>query len=51
MEAKMSRQPVIESLQELATLAFLGAGPALGAAIALAFLGGLVLGLIAVLTR
>ncbi len=47
----MSKQPVLDTLQEFATLAFLGAGPVLGAAIALAFLGGLILGLIAVLTR
>ena len=47
----MSKPSTLNALQELSTLAFLGACPALGAAIALAFLAGLILGLVAVLTR
>ncbi len=47
----MTRQAFLDGLQELATLFFLAAGPALGAAIALAWLVGLVLGVFAVLTR
>ncbi len=47
----MTKQAFLDSLQELVTLFFLAAGPALGAAIALAWLVGLVLGLFAVLTR
>lgn len=47
----MNRQAVYDTLQELVTVTFLTSGPALGAAIAVAWLVGLVLGLIAVLTR
>ncbi|MFB3921875.1 MAG: hypothetical protein ACE145_09145 [Terriglobia bacterium] len=47
----MNRQAVYDTLQELVTVTFLSAGPALGAAIALAWLIGLTLGLFAVLTR
>jgi len=47
----MTKQAILDGLQELFTVFFLAAGPALGAAIALAFLTGLVLGLFAVLTR
>jgi len=50
-EAGMNKQAVLENLQELVTLFFLAAGPALGAAIAVAWLVGLVLGLFAVITR
>jgi hypothetical protein len=47
----MNRQATYDALQELVTVTFLTAGPALGAAIALAWLLGLALGLFAVLTR
>jgi flagellar biosynthesis protein FliQ len=47
----MTRQAVVDALQEFVTIFFLAAGPALGAAIAVAWLIGLVLGLFAVLTR
>ena len=47
----MPRQAIANTLQEIVTLFFLSAGPALGAAIALAWVVGLVLGLIAVITR
>jgi len=47
----MNKQAVLEDLQKLVTLFFLAAGPALGAAIAVAWLIGLGLGLLAVLTR
>jgi hypothetical protein len=47
----MNKQAVFEDLQELVTLFFLAAGPALGALIAVAWLLGLVLGLFAVSTR
>ena len=47
----MNRQAVLDSLQEFLTVFFLTAGPALGAAVALAWLVGLVWGLIALLTR
>ena len=47
----MDRQAVYDTLQEFLTVTFLTAGPALGAAIAVGWLVGLVLGLIAVLTR
>jgi hypothetical protein len=50
-EFAMNRQAVYDTLQEFVTVFFLAAGPALGAAIAVAWLAGLVLGLIAVLTR
>ena len=47
----MNRQAVYDTLQEFVTVTFLTAGPALGAAIAVAWLVGLALGLFAVLTR
>jgi hypothetical protein len=47
----MNKLAVIEDLQEMITLFFLGAGPVLGAVIALAWLVGLALGLFAVITR
>ena len=47
----MNRQAVYDTLQELVTVTFLSAGPALGAAIAVAWLIGLTLGIFAVLTR
>jgi type III secretory pathway component EscS len=47
----MNKQAIFEDLQELVTLFFLTAGPALGALIAVAWLVGLVLGLFAVVTR
>jgi hypothetical protein len=50
-EAEVKKQAVSKGLEEFITIFFLAAGPALGAAIALAWLVGLVLGLIAVLTR
>lgn len=50
-EFAMNRQAVYDTLQEFVTVFFLAAGPALGAAIAAAWLVGLILGLFAVLTR
>lgn len=50
-EYAMNRQAVYDTLQEFLTVFFLAAGPALGAAIAVAWLVGLALGLFAVLTR
>ena len=47
----MNRQAVLDTLQEFVTVFFLTAGPALGAAIALAWLVGLAWGLVAVLAR
>jgi hypothetical protein len=47
----MNKQAVLNYLEEFVTVFFLAAGPALGAVIALVWLVGLVLGLIAVLTR
>jgi hypothetical protein len=47
----MNKQAVFEDLQELVTLFFLAAGPALGALIAVTWLIGLALGLFAVITR
>jgi hypothetical protein len=47
----MNRHGVYDAPQEVVTITFLSAGPALGAAIAVASLVGLVLGLVAVLTR
>lgn len=47
----MTKQAVYDALQEVLTVTFLAAGPALGAVIAVAWLVGLVLGLVAVLTR
>jgi flagellar biosynthesis protein FliQ len=47
----MTKQAVYDALQEFVTVTFLAAGPALGAAIAVAWLVGLTLGLFAVLTR
>lgn len=47
----MNRQAALDTLQEVVTIFFLTAGPALGAAIAVAWVVGLVLGLFAVLTR
>jgi hypothetical protein len=50
-EAEVKKQAVSKGLEEFITIFFLAAGPALGAAIAVAWLVGLVLGLVAVLTR
>ena len=50
-EAEVKKQGISGALEEFVTIFFLAAGPALGAAIAIAWLAGLVLGLIAVLTR
>lgn len=47
----MNKQAIFNNLDELVTIVFLAAGPALGAAIAVAWLVGLGLGLFAVLTR
>jgi len=47
----MGKQGALDILQEVISIFFLAAGPALGAAIAVAWLGGLILGLVAVLTR
>jgi len=47
----MNRQGILNTLEEAVSVFFLAAGPALGAAIALAWVLGLVLGLFAVLTR
>jgi hypothetical protein len=51
LEAGMSKQAALENLPELVTLFFLTAGLALGAAIALAWLMGLMRGFFAVITR
>lgn len=47
----MNKVSVLSWLEEFITIAFLSAGPVLGAAIAIAWLVGLGLGLFAVLTR
>lgn len=47
----MSRQAILNGLQEFVTVFFLSAGPVLGATIAMAWLIGLALGLFAVITR
>jgi hypothetical protein len=47
----MPKQASLDKLQGAVTVFFLGAGPALGAAIALAWVIGLFLGLYAVITR
>ena len=47
----MNRQGILNTLEEAVSIFFLAAGPALGAAIAFAWVLGLVLGLFAVLTR
>jgi hypothetical protein len=47
----MNKGSVSNRLEEFVTVVFLGAGPVLGATIAVVWLVGLVLGLIAVLTR
>jgi type III secretory pathway component EscS len=47
----MNRQAILNALEEAVLIFFLTAGPVLGAAIAFAWLVGLVLGLFAVLTR
>jgi len=47
----MKKEAVLDALQELVTLVFLTAGPALGATIAIVWLVGLVLGIIALVTR
>ena len=47
----MNKEAVVENLQEFVTVFFLAAGPVLGAAIAAAWLVGLALGLVAVITR
>ena len=47
----MNRQGILNTLEQGVSIFFLAAGPALGAAIALAWVLGLVLGLFAVLTR
>lgn len=50
-EAEVKKQAISNALEEFVTIFFLAAGPVLGAAIATAWLIGLVLGLFAVLTR
>ena len=50
-EADVKKQAISGALEEFITIFFLAAGPVLGAVIAVAWLVGLVLGLIAVLTR
>ncbi len=50
-EADVKKRAISGALEEFVTIFFLAAGPALGAAIAVAWLVGLVLGLFAVLTR
>jgi hypothetical protein len=50
-EIGVKKQGIPGVLEEFVTIFFLAAGPALGAAIALVWLVGLVLGLFAVLTR
>jgi len=50
-EADVKMQAISGALEEFITIFFLAAGPVLGAVIAVAWLVGLVLGLIAVLTR
>jgi hypothetical protein len=47
----MNRQGILNTLEETVSIFFLAAGPALGLAIALAWVLGLALGLFAVLTR
>ena len=47
----MTREALYDTLQEVVPVVFLCAGPALGAAIAVAWLVGLVLGLFALITR
>jgi hypothetical protein len=47
----MGKLAVLDRLQEYVTVFFLAAGPALGAAIAIAWVIGLILGVFAVLTR
>jgi hypothetical protein len=47
----MTRQAILDKLQTVIIATFLGAGPALGAVIALAWLTGLVLGLCGVVRR
>jgi hypothetical protein len=47
----MNRQAFLNRLEEGISIFFLAAGPVLGAAIALAWVLGLVMGLFAVLTR
>jgi type III secretory pathway component EscS len=47
----MNKEAVFNRLEEFVTIFFLSAGPVLGAAIAVGWLVGLILGLFAVLTR
>jgi hypothetical protein len=47
----MPRQALLDALQKVVTATFLAVGPVLGAAIALAWLTGLTLGLFALLRR
>ena len=47
----MNRQGILNTLEEAVSIFFLAAGPALGLAIAFAWVLGLALGLFAVLTR
>ena len=47
----MSKQAVLNHLDEVLTLVFLSVGPALGAVIAIVWLVGCVLGLVAALGR
>jgi hypothetical protein len=51
LEASMTRQAILDKLQAVVIATFLGAGPALGAVIVLAWLTGLVLGLFGVIRR
>ncbi len=47
----MTNHAVTEWFNELVTLVFLSAGPALGAAVGALFLGGLIWGVVVILTR
>jgi hypothetical protein len=47
----MKKQAVLDALQEFVTVGFLTAGPALGATIAVVWLIGLILGIVALVTR
>ena len=47
----MGKQGALDKLQEYVTVFFLSAGPTLGAAIAIAWVIGLILGLLALLTH
>ena len=46
-----TKQTITDKIQEAVTVFFLAAGPALGAAVAIVWIVGLVMGLVAVATR